>query len=88
MVSLLPNSFPTIEDFLNKFRTTRFVLHRCGKTKTDLECIHLILSKLRGPFQFFASTFYSTMDDLGAHFTMPTFDVFCEHLSHDQCHLS
>ena len=74
--SLVPDSFPSIEDFLMKFNHQISLLQGCGKTKIDTECIHLILSKLCGNFQIFSSTFYSTKDALGTRFTMPSFEVF------------
>ena len=64
--SLIPESFTSIEDFLMKFKSLRSMLQVAGKPKSDDECIFLILSKLRGPYQIFTSTFYSTMDALGA----------------------
>ena len=50
LTSLVPNSFPTIDDFLMKFNQHKFVLQVCEKTKIDVECIYLILSKLQGNF--------------------------------------
>jgi len=84
LTSLSPSSFPTIEDFLVKFKSLRAVLQGCGKNKADADCIFLILSKLRGPYQIFSSTFYSTMDALGDRFRMPTFETFCERLTREQ----
>ena len=53
LTSLTPTDFSTIEDFLMKFKSLRTLLQGCGKNKTDDECIFLILSKLRGQYQFF-----------------------------------
>ena len=64
--SLIPKSFTSIEDFLMKFKSLRSILQVAGKIKSDDECIFLILSNLRGPYQIFTLTFYSTMDALGA----------------------
>jgi len=75
---LVPDLFPSIEDFLMKFKSIRSILQGCGKIKTDQESIYLILSKLRGNFQIFSSTFHSTMDALGPRFNMPKFEVFCD----------
>lgn len=86
--SFAPYSFPFIEDFLMKFNQQRSLLQGYGKTKTDIECIYLILSKLRGNFQIYASTFYSTKDALGNIFTMSSFDVFFDHLNQEQDKLS
>ena len=76
LTSLVPDSFPSIEDFLMKFKENRTLLQGCGKAKTNIEWIYLILSKLRGNFQIFSSTFYSTKDSLGNRFTMPNFEFF------------
>lgn len=81
---LLPNYFPSIKDFLQRFKPLRSLLQGCEKNKIDKECIFLILFKLQGSFQVFSSNFYSTMDALGDAFTMPTFEVFCERLTHEQ----
>ena len=67
-----------------KFKSLHAVLQGCGKNKIDHECIFLILSKLRGQYQLFYSTFYSTMDALGDRFRMPTFETFCDRLTREQ----
>ena len=46
LISLVPNAFPSIEDFLMRFKQQRTFLHRWRKEKTSKECIYLILSKL------------------------------------------
>ena len=81
LTSLLPNYFLSIEDFLMKFNQQRSLLQGCGKTKNDTECIYLILFKLHGNFQIFASTFYSTKDALGNRFKIPYFEIYCDHLT-------
>ena len=48
----------------------------------------MILSKLKGPYQVFSSAFYSTMDALGSEFKMPSFEIFCEHLTREQSKLT
>lgn len=88
LTSLIPNVFPSIEDFLMGFKQQRTLLQGCGKEKTYKECIYLILSKLRGNFQIFFSTFHSIMDALGPRFTMPTFEVFCDRLTREQTTLT
>ena len=49
---------------------------------------YLILSKLHGNFQIFASTFYSTKDDLGNKFSMSSFKIFCDRLTREKANLS
>ena len=43
----------------------------------------MILSKLRGQYQIFSSTFYSTMDSLGDRHRMPIFETFCDRLTRE-----
>ena len=86
--SLIPESFASIEDFLMKFKSLRSMLQVARKTKSDDEYIFLILSKLRGPYQIFTSTFYSTMDALGARHVMPSFETFCAQLTREQSKLT
>lgn len=78
--SLVPDSFPSIENFLMKFKS---ILQGCGKVNIDQGWIYLILSKVWGKFHIFSSTFHSTMDGLGSKFTMPTFKVFCDQLARE-----
>jgi hypothetical protein len=63
-------------------------LKECEKTKSDDECILLILSKLKGPYHIFSSAFYSTMDALGSDFKMPSFELFCERLAKEKSKLT
>ena len=86
--SLVPYYFPSIEDFLMKFKQKRSLLQGYGKNKTDTECIYLILSKLCGNFQIFAYTFYSTKYAFGTILTMPSFEVFFDHLTREKAKLS
>lgn len=62
--SLVPDKHASIEDYLSKFRSLVSLLKERRNTKSDNECIFLILSKLKGAYQIFSS-FYSTMDALG-----------------------
>jgi len=48
--SLAPDQHASIEDYLAKFRSLLAKLKGCKKSKTDDECIFLILSKLKGPY--------------------------------------
>lgn len=85
---MILESFTSIEDFLIKFKSLRSNLQVVRKIKLDDECIFLIISKLRGPYQIFTSTFYSTMDALGARHVMPSFGTFCDRLTHEQSKLN
>ena len=81
LISLIHDYFPSIKEFLMKFKKLRSLLQGCGKIKIDTKCIYLILSKLHGNFQIFSSTFYSIKDALVNLFTMPSFEVFCDRLT-------
>jgi len=59
-----------------------------GKLKKEDECNYLILSKLKGPFHVFTSTFLSTKDAMGDKFTMPKLEEFCEHLTREETKIS
>lgn len=66
--ALVPDEHASIEEYLAQFRSFLSQLKACGKEKKDAECIFLILSKLKGPFQVFASTFYASRDALVTNF--------------------
>ncbi|KAH9312997.1 hypothetical protein KI387_028032, partial [Taxus chinensis] len=85
--SLSPSDFPSIEEFLSKFKEIHSQLKVGGRTKKDDECIYMILTKLKGPFSVFTSTFFSTMDALDTQFKMPSFEQFYERLSREQAKL-
>jgi hypothetical protein len=55
-----------------------------GITKENDLAIMYILSKLKAHFDIFLYNFYSTRDALGANYKMPTFEVFCENLTHEK----
>jgi hypothetical protein len=82
--SMVPDENASIEECLMKFRLLVTQLKECGKTKLDEEFIFLILSKLKGPYHIFSSSFYSTMDALGSEFKVPSFEIFCEHLTREK----
>lgn len=58
LTSLSSNVFPNISDFLAYFKLILSQLKGCDHDKFDIECIFLLLSKLRGDFQVFSYTFY------------------------------
>ena len=85
--SLIPDEHGSIEDYLAKFRSLVAQLKGCRKTKSDGERIFMILSKMKGPYQVFSSSFYSTMDALDDQFNFPSFEGFCERLIREQSKL-
>ena len=78
--SLILDEHASIEDYLAKFRSLVTQLKGCRKTKSYGECIFMIMSKLKGPYQASSSSLYSTMDALGDQCKLPSFEVFCERL--------
>lgn len=43
LIKLKPDSFPSIEEFLVKFKSLRSLLQSCGKDKDDKECIFYLV---------------------------------------------
>ena len=84
LISLDPNNFDTIQDFISKFKSLRLQLKDCNIEKKDEQLIYAVLSKLGESYSVFVSTFYSTRDALGQTFVMPTFDAFAERLTREQ----
>jgi len=74
--SLILDEHTSIEDYLVKFRSLVAALKGSRETKLDNECNFMILSKLKGLYQLFYSTFYSKMDALGDNFKIPCFELF------------
>ena len=48
LISLNPNDFSCIQDYLSKYKTLRLLCAECNIKKEDKQCIYHILSKL-GP---------------------------------------
>jgi len=68
LTALSLDDYPTMVDYLTKFKDLYIQL--LGNGKKEEECIYLILSKLKGPFHVFASTFLSIKDAIGDKFIM------------------
>ena len=60
LLTLDPSNFPSIEDYLSKFKTLRLLLDGCKVTKEDEPLIYGILAKLPPTYSIFVSTFHST----------------------------
>ena len=59
LISLNPNDFLCIQDYLSKYKTLRVLCAECKIKKEDEKCIYHILSKLVPAYSVFVSTFYS-----------------------------
>ena len=83
LISLDPNDFSCIEDFLSKFKTLRVLLAECNIKKEDDQLLYAILAKLGNPYSVFVSTFHSTREALisqGASYKNSTFEALSDSL--------
>ena len=90
LLTLDPNNFSSIEDFLSKFKTLktlRLLLEGCKVKKEDGSLIYSILAKLGPAYSVFVSTFHSTREAFisqGIAYKSPSFDAFCDSLIREQ----
>jgi hypothetical protein len=77
ILTLSPNDFSCVGDYLFRFKTLRILCEEC-KIKMEEECcIYLILSKLGSAYYVFVSTFYSMREALGEEaYEKPTLESF------------
>ena len=57
LLSLNPNDFSCIQDYLSKYKTLRLLCAECKIKKEYKQCIYHILSKLGPAYSIFVSTF-------------------------------
>jgi hypothetical protein len=87
LLTLDPNNFSCIEDFLSKFKTLRYLLEGVKVKKDDGNLIYSILTKLGPAYSVFVSTFHSTREAFicqGQAYKAPSFDSFCDSLIREQ----
>jgi hypothetical protein len=87
LLTLDPSNFPSIEDYLSKFKTLNFLLEGCKVTNEKEPLIYGILTKLPLTYLVFVSTFHSTREALisvGAKYTNPSLDTFYDSLIREQ----
>jgi hypothetical protein len=65
-MTLSPNDFPFIKDYLSKFKTLGILCIECQLDLKKDRCIYVILSKLGSAYFVFISTFHVTKEDLGS----------------------
>jgi hypothetical protein len=75
-MTLSPNDFPCIEDYLSKFKKLRFLCIECQLELKEDRCIYVILSKLGGAYSVFVSTFYATRKSLRSAYKEPSLVLF------------
>ena len=84
-LSLNPNDFSCIQDYLSKYKTLRLLCAECKIKKEDKQCIYHILSKLGPAYSVFVSTFYSMKESLpAASYQEPSLESFCDSLIREQ----
>ena len=85
LLSLNPNDFSCIQDYLSKYTTLILLCVECKIKKEDKQCIYHILSKLGPAYSVFVSTFYSMKESLtAASYQEPSLKSFCVSLIREQ----
>jgi hypothetical protein len=84
VLTLSPNDFSCIEDYLSKFKTLRLLCEDCKIKIEEDRCIYLILSKLGSAYSVFVSTFYAMQEALGEAYKKPSLENFCDALIREQ----
>ena len=83
LLTLDPSNFPSIEDYLSRFKTLKLLLEGCNVPKKDDPLIYGILAKLPPTYSVFVSTFHSTREALinvGTTYKTPSLDTLCDSL--------
>jgi hypothetical protein len=85
ILTLSPNDFSCLGDYLSRFKTLRILCEEC-KIKMEEECcIYLILSNLGSAYHVFVSTFYAMREALGEEaYETPTLESFCASLIQEE----
>jgi hypothetical protein len=83
-LTLSPNDFSCIEDYLSEFKTLRILCEECNIKLEEERCIYIILSKLGSAYFVFVSTFYAVREALGKAYKKPTLESFCDVLIKEQ----
>jgi hypothetical protein len=86
-MTLSPNDFSCIEDYLSKFKTLRILCEQCNIKLDEERCIYIILAKLGSAYYIFVSTFYATREALGTSYKNPSLESFCDALIREKDNL-
>jgi hypothetical protein len=85
ILTLSPNDFSFLGDYLYRFKTLRILCEECKINMEEERCIYLILSKLGSEYFVFVSTFYSMREALGEEaYETPTLESFCASLIREE----
>ena len=64
LLTLDPSNFPSMKDYLSRFKTLKLLLEGCKITKEEEPLIYGILAKLPPTYSVFVSTFHFTREAL------------------------
>jgi hypothetical protein len=87
LLTLDPSNFPSIEDYLSKFKTLELILEGCNVSNEEDPLIYEILAKLPLAYSVFLSTFNSTREALlnaGNMYKTPSLYSLCDSLVREQ----
>jgi hypothetical protein len=84
ILTLSPNDFSCIEDYLSKIKTLGILREECNIKLEEKRCIYIILSKLGSAYFVFVSTFYAMREALGKVYQKPTLESFYDALIREQ----
>jgi hypothetical protein len=77
ILTLSPNDFSYLGDYLPRFKTLRILCEECKIKMEEEHCIYFILSKLGSEYFVFVSTFYSLREALGEEaYEKPSLESF------------
>jgi len=80
LMTLSPNDFPCIEDFLSKLEALRILLQVYKIDFKDYWCIYITLDNIGSAYYIFVYIFYASREALGGTYQAPTLDSFCDSL--------
>jgi hypothetical protein len=71
IMTLSPNDFSCIEDYISKFKTLRILCEKCEITLEEERCIYIIISKLGSAYYIFVYIFYAMREALEKAYQKP-----------------
>jgi hypothetical protein len=83
-MSLIPNDFPFIKDYLYKFKTLRIFCIKFQLDMLEYRCIYVILDKIGSTYSIFVCTFYATRESLDTFYQKPILESFCDAFIREQ----
>ena len=83
-MTLNPNDFPCIEDYLSKFKTLRILCIKCQLDLPEDRCIYLILAKLGSAYFVFDLPFMPLKNIQGVLIQKPSLESLFDALIQEQ----